>query len=173
VLQIVKDGHTCVYANVLHARFGFHLSSIYIEEEVLIESGKVDRSILQLRFLDNEGYHWVLLPRRYKAFGPNATLMATSTDHLSQPSDISSVQPPLLHSVKLECPNDLVYLSSDSSKDELPNVSLPTPTVSTHVSNSKCSEPLKSVFTSIDSPNHSSFSRPLLKPNTRECPNVM
>jgi hypothetical protein len=32
-----------VYAKVLHARFGFHLTSIYIEEEVLSESGKVDR----------------------------------------------------------------------------------------------------------------------------------
>jgi hypothetical protein len=57
VLQITEDGHARVDANVLHARFGFHLSSIYIEEEVLSEFGEVDRSILQFGFLDNEGHH--------------------------------------------------------------------------------------------------------------------
>jgi hypothetical protein len=31
---------------------------------VLSELGEVDRSILQLRFRDNEGHHWVLLPRQ-------------------------------------------------------------------------------------------------------------
>jgi hypothetical protein len=133
----------------LHARFGFHLSSIYIKEEVLSKLGKLDRSILHLRFRDNEGYHWVLPLGWYRAFGLIAILMAASTDLLSQPSDMSSVQPPLLHSVKLKCPNDLVHLSSDSSKGELPNVSLPTPTIDTPVSNSKCSELLKSIFIPI------------------------
>ena len=46
MMQIIKGGHTQVYANVLHARFGFHPTLIYIEEEVLSESGKVDRTIL-------------------------------------------------------------------------------------------------------------------------------
>jgi hypothetical protein len=46
IIQIAEGGHTRVYANVLHARFGFHPTSIYIEEEVLSESGKVDRTIL-------------------------------------------------------------------------------------------------------------------------------
>jgi hypothetical protein len=53
--QIVEGGHAQVYANVLHARFGFHPTSIYIEEEVLSESGKVDRTILQLSLRDDEG----------------------------------------------------------------------------------------------------------------------
>jgi hypothetical protein len=57
MLQIAKDGHARVYAHVLHAHFGLHLSSIYIEEEVLSESGDIDRSILQFRFLNNEGHH--------------------------------------------------------------------------------------------------------------------
>jgi hypothetical protein len=51
-----------VYANVLHARFGFHPTSIYINEEVLSESGKVDRTILQLSFRDDEGQLWLLPP---------------------------------------------------------------------------------------------------------------
>jgi len=46
MMQIVEGGHARVYANVLHARFGFHPTSIYIEEEVLTESGRVDRTIL-------------------------------------------------------------------------------------------------------------------------------
>ena len=33
----------------------FHLSSIYIEEEVFSKSGKVDRTILQFSFHDDEG----------------------------------------------------------------------------------------------------------------------
>jgi hypothetical protein len=83
-----------VYANVLHARFGFHPTSIYIEEVVLSESGKVDKTILQLSFRDDEGQLWLLPPNRYKAFGLNAALMAASTDLVWQPLDMSSVQAP-------------------------------------------------------------------------------
>jgi hypothetical protein len=54
MMQIAEGGHTQVYANVLHARFGFHPTSIYIEEEVLSESGKVDKTILQLSFRNDE-----------------------------------------------------------------------------------------------------------------------
>jgi hypothetical protein len=46
VIQIAGDGHAQVYAKVLHDHFGFHLTSIYIEEEVLSKSSKVDRSTL-------------------------------------------------------------------------------------------------------------------------------
>jgi hypothetical protein len=124
VLQIGEDGHARVYAHVLHARFGLHLPSIYIEEEVMAESGEIDRSILQFRFLDNKGHHWVLPPGRYRAFGLTAAFMAAFTVPLSQPSDMSSAQPPLLHSMKLECPDGLVYLSSDSSEGGLSSASL-------------------------------------------------
>jgi hypothetical protein len=94
VLQIAEDSYAQLYAHVLYARFKFHLSSIYIEKEVLSKSSKIDRSILQLRFHDNEGHHWVLPPRWYRAFGLIAVLMAASIDLLSQSSDMSSVQPP-------------------------------------------------------------------------------
>jgi hypothetical protein len=94
MIQIAEGGHARVYANVLHTRFGFHPTSIYIEEEVLSDSGKVDRTILQLSFRDNEGQLWLLPPGRYRAFGLNTALMAASTNlTVSQPSDISSVQP--------------------------------------------------------------------------------
>jgi hypothetical protein len=171
VLQIVEDGHARVYAHVLHARFGFHLTSIYIEEEIMSESGEVDRSILQLRFRDNDGHHWVLPPGRYRAFGLTAALMAASTDLLSQPSDMSSVQPPLLHSVKLEFPDGLVHLSSDSSEDELPSASLPSPAAHTPNTDSKCTKHSKSVFTAVGSSGHSNLSRPPFHP--REFPSIM
>jgi hypothetical protein len=173
ILQIAEDGHARVYAHVLHARFGFHLTSIYIEEEVMSKSGEVDRSILQLRFRDNDGHHWVLPPRRYRAFGLTAAFMAASTNLLSQPSDMSSVQLPLLHSIKLEFPDSLVHLSSDSSEDELPSCSLPSPTTHTPKTDSKCTEHSKSVFTPVGSSGHSNLSRPPFHPNTRECPSVM
>jgi hypothetical protein len=94
MMQIAKGGHARVYANVLHARFGFHPTSIYIKEEVLSESGKVDKTIFQFSFRDDEGQLWLLPPGQYRAFGLNAVLMAASTDLVSQPSDMSSVQPP-------------------------------------------------------------------------------
>jgi hypothetical protein len=173
MMKIAKGGHARVYASVLHARFGFHPTLIYIEEEVLSESGKVDRTILQLSLRDDEGQLWLLPPGRYRAFGLNAALMAVSSDLVSQPSDMSSVQPPLLHSMKLEKPDNLVNLSSDSSEGALPNVPSPTPAAHTHVSNSKCSEHSKSVFTTVGSSGHSNLSRPPCHPNTREYPSVM
>jgi hypothetical protein len=57
VLQIAEDGHAQVNAYVLHAHFGLRLFSIYLEEEMMSESGEVDRSILQLRFRDINGHH--------------------------------------------------------------------------------------------------------------------
>jgi hypothetical protein len=173
VLQIAEDGHARVYAHVLHARFGFYLTSIYIEEEVMLESSEVERSILQLRFRDNDGHHWVLPPGRYRAFGLTTGLMAASIDLLSQPSDMSSVQPPLLHSVKLEFPDGLVYLSSDSLEGELPLASLPSPVAHTPKTDSKYTEHSKSIFTPVGSSSHSNLSRPPFHPNTRECPSVM
>jgi hypothetical protein len=173
MMQIVEGGHARVYANVLHAHFGFHPILIYIEEEVLSESGKVDRTILQLSLRDDEGQLWLLPPGQYKAFGLNAALMAASTDLVSQPSNMSSVQPPMLHSVKLEKPDNLVNLSRDSSEGALPSVPPPTPAAHTPISNSKYSEHLKFVFNLVGSSSHSNLSRPPFHPNTHKYPSVM
>jgi hypothetical protein len=67
------------------------------------------------------------------------------------------VQPPLLYSVKLEKPDNLVNFSSNLSEGALPNVPPPTPTAHTPVSNSKCSEHSKSFFTPVGSFGHSSL----------------
>ena len=83
MMQFVKGGHARVYANVLYACFRFHPTLIYIEEEVLSELGKVDRTILQVSFRDDEGQLWLLPPGRYMAFGLNAAFMAASTDLVS------------------------------------------------------------------------------------------
>ena len=84
-----------------------------------------------------------------------------------------SVQPPLLHFMKLEKPNNLVNLSNDLSEGVLFNV--PPPTLTTHilVSNSKCSEHSKSIFILVGSYGHSNLSRPPCHLNTHEAPNVM
>jgi hypothetical protein len=99
--------------------------------------------------------------------------MAASMDLVSQPSNMSSVQSLLLHSVKLEKPDNLVNLSSDSTEDALPNVPPQTPTAHTHVSNSKYNEHSKFVFTPVGSSSHSNLSRPPCHPNTLEYPSVM
>jgi hypothetical protein len=78
----------------------------------------------------------------YRAFRLNVVLMVASTDLVSQPSDIFSVQPPSLHSVKLESPDNLVHLSSDSFEGELLNVSLPIPAAKIPVHDHKCNERL-------------------------------
>jgi hypothetical protein len=173
MMQIGEGGHARVYANVLHARFRFLPTLIYIEEEVLSKSDKIDRTILQLSFRDDEGQLWLLPPSRYRAFGLNAALMVASTDLISQLSDMSSIQPLLLHSVKLEKPDNLVNLSNDSSEGALPNAPPPTPVIHIPVGNSKYSEHSKSVFTPVGSSGHSNLSRPPCHLNTREYPNVM
>jgi hypothetical protein len=99
--------------------------------------------------------------------------MATSTDLVLQPSNMSSVHPPLLHFMKLENPDNLVNLSSDSSESALPNIPPSTPTIHTPVSNSKCSEHSKSIFTPIGSSGHSNLSRPPCHPDIHEYPSVM
>jgi hypothetical protein len=139
----------------------------------MLESGEVDKSILQLRFRDNDGHHWVLPPGSYRAFGLTTALMAASTNLLSQPSDMSSVQLPLLYFIKLEFLDGLVHLSSDSLEGELSSASLPSPAAHTPKTDSKCTEHSKSVFTLVGSSSHSNLSRPPFHPNTRECPNVM
>jgi hypothetical protein len=80
---------------------------------------------------------------------------------------------PLLHSMKLEKLDNLVNLSSDSSEGALPNIPPPTPAAHTPISNSKCSEHTKSVFTFIGSSSHSNITRPPCHPNTRKYPSIM
>jgi hypothetical protein len=86
---------------------------------------------------------------------------------------MSKIQPPLLHSVKLESPDNLVNLSSDSSEGALPNVPPPTLAAYTPVSDSKCSEHSKFVFILVGSSGHSNLSQPPCHPNTHEYPSVM
>ena len=80
MMQIVGGGHAQVYANVLHARFGFHPTLVYIEKEVILKSGKVNRTIFQLSFCNNEGHLWLLPPWWYKAFEFKAAIMAAFKD---------------------------------------------------------------------------------------------
>ena len=111
---------------------------------------------------------------RYRAFRLNAILMAPSTNlTILQPSDMFNVQPPLLHSVKLEKQDKLLNLSNDSSKSALPNVPPPIPTAYTPISDSKCSEHPKLVFTPIGSFGHSNLFQPPCHPNTCEYPSIM
>ena len=173
MMQIAEGGLVQVYASILHACFRFHLTLIYIEEELFSKSGKVDRTILQLSFRDDEGQLWLLPSGRYRAFGLNAALMAASMDLISQSSNMSSVLPSLLHSMELEKPDNLANLSSNSSEGALPNVPLPTPAAHTSISNSKCSEHSKSIFTPVGSFGHSNLSQPLYQPNTCEYPSVI
>ena len=70
---------------------------------------------------------------------------------------MSSVQPPLLHSMKLEKPDYLMNLSSDSSEGTISNIPPTTPAAHIHVSNSKYSEQ-STVFTPVGLPGHSNLS---------------
>ena len=77
-----------------------------------------------------------------------------------------SVQPTLFHLVKLENTDNLVNLSSDSSKGVIPNVPLPSSIAQNLVSNSKCNEHLKSIFTPIGLSGQSNIFYPPFHPNT-------
>ena len=112
--------------------------------------------------------HWMFLCGWYMAFRLTAAI-----DLLSQPFDILSIQPSLLYFLKFECPNDLIYLSSDSSKGEISNVLLLLPIANTLVTNSSCEELSNLVFTPINSSIQSSFSWPHFHPTTRKYPSII
>ena len=72
------DGLAKVAGSFLSLRFGLHLDSIHIEEEVFNDNGDLSHTALQVSFRIDDGRVWFLVPGNYKAIGVTESEMATT-----------------------------------------------------------------------------------------------
>ena len=166
------DNLASVSAAFLAMRFGFHLDSIHVEEEVFDDAGDLSHTVFQMSFHINNGRVWFLLPGTYKAMGVTESDMAASTVLLTPGgSTTSTAQVPLPATVKKEPGIEEVTLLSDSDDDlvRAPEISTTTPPPTQQ---QPFSDPLKvSQSPSVSQP---SSSKPPIHPSvSRDRPSVV
>ena len=169
-------GHARVPSHLLHVRFRFVESSIYVEEEHRSEAGDVVKSISVGKFAEAGTYAWYLPPGNYRAYGLPLSMLTASTQIHSRQSHNSTVDMPfspcdlvrspsrealrtsptraVLLVVKVERLDPIIELSSKSEGDS-PNVNGQKRGSSVHM---PCGHPeiVKSVYTTPSiSPCHS------------------
>ena len=148
------SGHARVPSHLLHVRFRFVESSIYVEEEHRSEAGDVVKSIPVGKSAEAGTYAWYLPPGNYRAYGLPLSMLAASTETHSRQSHNSTVHMPcspraLLRSpprealrpsptsavlpvVKVERLDPIIELSSESG-GESPNANGQNPGSSVHM----------------------------------------
>ena len=94
VFPVGDGGRTRVPSHLLHVRFRFLESSIYVEEEQRSESGDVVQSIPVGKAAKDGTYAWYLLPGNYRAYGLSLSMLAASTEIHSRQSHNSTVDMP-------------------------------------------------------------------------------
>ena len=87
-------GHARVPSHLLHVRFRFVESSIYVEEEHRSEAGDVVKSIPVGKFAEAGTYAWYLPPGNYRAYGLPLSMLAACTEIHSRQSHNSTVHMP-------------------------------------------------------------------------------
>ena len=161
------DGHARVPSHLLHVRFRFVESSIYVEEEHRSEAGDVVKSTPVGKSAEAGTYTWYLPPGKYRAYGLPFSMLTASTQIHSRQSHNSTVDMPfsprdLVHSpprealrtsptravlpvVKVERLDPIIELSSESGGDS-PNVNVQKRGLSIHM---PCGHPeiVKSMYT--------------------------
>ena len=143
VFPVGDDRRARVPSHLLHVRFRFLESSIYVEEEQRSESGDVVQSIPVGKAAEDGTYAWYLPLGNYRAYGLPLSMLAASTEIHSRQSHNSTVDMPcsprallcsppteglgvphtipVLLVVKVERLDPIVELSSES-EEESPNV---------------------------------------------------
>ena len=94
VFPIGDGGRARVPSHLLHVRFRFLESSIYVEEEQRSESGDVVQSIPVGKAAKDGTYAWYLPPGNYRAYGLPLSMLAASTEIHSRQSHNSTVDMP-------------------------------------------------------------------------------
>ena len=143
VFPVGDDGRARVPSHLLHVRFRFVESSIYVKEEQRSESGDVVQSIPIGKEAEAGTYAWYLPPGNYRAYGLPLSMLAASTEIHSRQSHNSKVDMPcspraLLRSPPREGPRvphtsavlpimkvkrlDPIIELSSKSEEESPNV---------------------------------------------------
>jgi len=180
LFPVEDGGQARVLSHLLHVRFRFVESSIYVEEERMSELGKVKQFVSVVKSAEDEGHCWYLSPGNYRAYGLPLFMLSVSAKILSCQSDNSTVdmpyivkpvspsagppvspillKPSVLHAVKVEKLDPIIELSSES-EGESPQVILENIGTSIGTTTSK-----KTVLSSIS---HSPLSSHL--PSTFSC----
>ena len=91
VFPVGDGGRARVPSHLLHVRFRFVESSIYVEEEQRSESGDMVQSILVGKSAEAGTYAWYLPPGNYRAYGLPLSMLAASTEIHSRQSHNSTV----------------------------------------------------------------------------------
>ena len=143
VFPVGDDGCTRVPCHLLHVRFRFVESSIYVEEERRSESGEVVQSIPVVKSAEAGTNCWYLAPRNYKAYRLPLSIFGASIEIQSCQSHNPTIDMPcsprallrsspreaarvphmtaILPVVKVERLDSIIELSS-KSEGEPPNV---------------------------------------------------
>jgi hypothetical protein len=95
VLAIGEERHAVVSLHLLHVRFGFVQSTIYVEEEVMSSSGCLKEYVHVVKLELEEGHVWHLRQGRYQVYGLSLLMMGDSIEILPRRSDHSTVDMPL------------------------------------------------------------------------------
>ena len=94
VFLVGDSGRARVPSHLLHVRFRFVESSIYVEEEQRSKSGDVVQSIPVGKSAEAGTYAWYLPPGNYRVYGLPLSMLAASTEIHNRQSHNSTVDMP-------------------------------------------------------------------------------
>jgi len=100
-----------VSSHLLHVRFKFVESSIYVEEERESASGVLHQSIPVVKSVEEDGHCWYLTSGNYRAYGLPLSMVGVSTEILSRQSDGLTVDMPY---VTPSPPREVILLPLDA-----------------------------------------------------------
>ena len=96
VFPLDEQGCATMSTHLLHVRFKFVESSIYVEEEKHSESGEIQQSILVARSTAGDARCWYLRSGNYRAYGLPLHMPPLSTEIGSCQSAGSTVNRPVI-----------------------------------------------------------------------------
>jgi len=94
---------------LLHVRFRFVESSIYVEEKRKSELGELQQLIPIVKSVEDEGHCWCLGSGNYRAYGLPLSLLAASTEVLTRQSHTFTVNMPNTNQTVLHTPPRQVF----------------------------------------------------------------
>lgn len=96
VFPLDEGGRATVFSHLLHVRFKFVESSIYIEEEQYSEAGQLQQSFPTMKSVSDEGHYWYLGFGNYRAYGLPLPRPSLSTEVASRQSVESTTDTPFI-----------------------------------------------------------------------------
>jgi hypothetical protein len=109
-----EEGYGRVSAHLFHAQFGFKLSSIFMDQEIISKSRLLQETIFMFWFRASKGYLWLLPFVCYKIHGLIIRMMATSTGILAPQSYALTSELPFMQFVKIKCLNNRHVVQQES-----------------------------------------------------------